>query len=180
MYMKLNRSTYLIILLFLAILYFSYLKKTKNELKDGFTTNKKLETSCIKCQSECSPNYTDLCMSTVKSCLDCKNSKKEILPKSRISLERNKENNEDIYELSKKLNPEVLVINQLISTDNIVPNNGIMPSMTNIQISAHPNFDNLEFTPRNLITGMYTKTDPVPANSTLERKDVPEKKYTKL
>ena len=52
--------------------------------------------------------------------------------------------------------------------------------MTNIEISAHPNFDNLDFNPRNLITGMFTNTDPVPSNSTLQRQDIIDPKYSKL
>lgn len=179
MYMKLNRFTYFIILVVLAIFYYSCLQGKK--MYENFTNadNKKAENSCLNCKSECSPNYSELCLKTVQSCIDCKNSKKETLPKSWISIERNKQNNNDIYELSKKMNPEVLVINQMINSD-VMPNSGIQPPMTNIEVSAHPNFDNLDFIPRNLITGMYTNTDPVPANSTLQRKDIPYPKYQKL
>lgn len=175
MYMKLKRSTYLIILIFLAVFYFSYFKKTK----EGFVENSQLKESCLECKEQCSPNYDELCLKTVQSCIDCKNTKKEILPKSWISIDRNNNNTNNIYELSKKINPEILVVNQLINANNI-PTSGIQPTMTNIEISAHPNFDKLDFNPRNLITGMFTNTDPVPSNSTLQRKDVIDPKFSKL
>ncbi len=175
MYMKLKRSTYLIILIFLAIFYFSYFKKTK----EPFVENAKLKESCLDCKDQCSPNYDDLCLKTVQSCIDCENTKREILPKSWISIDRNNNNTNNIYELSRKINPEVLVVNQLINANN-TPTSGIQPTMTNIEISAHPNFDNLDFNPRNLITGMFTNTDPVPSNSTLQRQDIIDPKFSKL
>tara|TARA_B100001063_G_scaffold89670_1_gene83522 strand:+ start:23251 stop:23781 length:531 start_codon:yes stop_codon:yes gene_type:complete len=176
--MKLNRTTYFIILVVLAIFYFSCLKG--KEVYENFTNNnKKSENSCLNCKSECSPNYSDLCLKTVQSCIDCRNSKTDVLPKSWINIDRNKKNKDDIYELSKRMNPEILVVNQMINTD-MMPNSGIQPPMTNIELSAHPNFDKLDYIPRNLVTGMFTETDPVPSNSTLQRKDEIEPKYKTL
>jgi len=174
MYMKLNRSVYFIILVVLAIFYYSCLKG--KEAYENFTNNKKTENSCLNCKSECSPNYSDLCLKTVQPCIDCRNSKLEVLPKSWINIDRNNDKNNNIYELSKRINPEILVVNQMINTD-MIPNNGIQSPMTNIEISAHPNFDKLDYIPRNLITGMFTDTDPVPANSNLTRMDELTPKY---
>ncbi len=178
MYMKFNRFTYLIILIFLAIFYFGYLKKNNKVSESFLTTVDKLNDSCTDCESNCKPDYNELCLKTVQACVDCRSSKQGILPKSWISIEPS-ENQNDVYELSKKLNPEILIINQMVNTDNF-PNSGIQPTMTNIQLSAHPYFDDLDYAPKNLITGMFTDNDPVPSNSTLERKDNLVPKYKKI
>lgn len=179
MYMNLNRSTYLMILIFLAVLYFSCFKnKVNKQIQEGFVVNEKKKDPCLECANECGPypNYDQLCLSTAQACINCKNSKQSIIPKSWVTIEKN---NDEIYDLSKNLKPEILIINQLINTDN---NNtlGVQPPMTNIEISAHPNFDKLDYSPRNLITGMFTDTDPVPSNSTLQRMDVIDPKFKKL
>ena len=172
-----KRSSYLIILIFLAILYFSCLTNGDDLIiKETFVVNKNRIDPCLDCNKQCKPDYSKLCLNTVQSCIDCKRTKTTIVPKSWLTIEKN---NQEVYELSKNLNPEILVVNQLINNDN-TNTKGVQPTMTNIEINAHPNFEELPFNPRNLITGMFTDTDPVPSNSMLTRVDEVDPKYKTL
>ena len=131
MYMK--RSSYFLMFIFLAILYFSCLTNGDEKIiREKFVVNNKKTDPCLDCNNQCKPDYKELCLKTVKSCIDCKRTKNTIVPKSWLTIEKN---NEEIYELSKNLNPEILVVNQLINNDN-TNTKGIQPAMTNIEINA--------------------------------------------